>query len=156
MRFYIEIPDDALAGLGFPALELHRILTGYFGGPPELIHVLVLTDEAVPDRDAPGKARREGPDTARAARLAVLPRSGTQRRKALRAVCARYTTAGEGLIDEEIESRCGFAGHVPRRLELVEGGWLIDSGERRPTRAGSPATVWVPTEKALRWWKNDA
>lgn len=30
-----------------------------------------------------------------------------------------------------------------RRGELVTGGWVIDSGRRRPTRSGQPAVVWV-------------
>jgi hypothetical protein len=37
----------------------------------------------------------------------------------------------------------------PRRVELVEGGWVEDSGERRPTRSGMDAVVWRGTDKVL-------
>lgn len=38
----------------------------------------------------------------------------------------------------------------PRRVELVKGGWIRDSGKTRKTHSGSEATVWIVTEKGSR------
>jgi hypothetical protein len=100
--------------------------------------------EAVPNAPGPGKVRANSPDTSRAARLDAAPRSGTQRERVLRAVLEAPAT------DEELELRLGLT-HTPRRLELVEGGWVTDSGIRRPTTRRSDAIVWQATEKARDW-----
>lgn len=121
--------------------------------PGSAVNVADVLLEDRPDLDGPGKVRREGPDTARAARLAAVPRSGSQRRRVLVFLLSR---AERGATDEEIETNCGLGGHTPRRLELVEGGWAIDSGERRLTTHGSKATVWVATEKSVAWLKSSA
>lgn len=114
---------------------------------PRLFNPDAPLPQPLADPDRPGgKARREGADTSRAAQLAVMPRAGTQRRRILELI-ARL---GHGLTDEEIVARTGLVPNTvrPRRVELVEGGWLRDSRERRLTRAGHPAIVWVLTEQA--------
>ena len=49
--------------------------------------------------------------------------------------------------DEEIQQRLSLAGSTqrPRRVELVRGQLLRDSGKRRPTSRGELAVVWEPT-----------
>lgn len=97
----------------------------------------------------PGKARRDHPATSRAAALAIAPRTGTQRRKVLNAIAYKPRT------DEELQAdlRMNANSERPRRVELVEGGWIKDSGLRRPTAAGGESIVWalareVPAEAA--------
>lgn len=57
-----------------------------------------------------------------------------------------------GRTDGEIEQMAGLAGNTvrPRRVRLVEKGLVRDSGARRRTPSGRPATVWVLTEHARR------
>ena len=101
-------------------------------------------------RPEPGKARRDGSATSKAAALSVAPRTGTQRRRVLDAIAA-----SGGLTDEEIQARLAMnpSTQRPRRVELVEGGWIKDSGARRPSSSGRESIVWelarpLPTEEA--------
>lgn len=52
-----------------------------------------------------------------------------------------------GSTDEEGDDALDLGGSTyrPRRVELVEKGWVADSGKKRPTRSGRMATVWVAT-----------
>ncbi len=81
----------------------------------------------------------EHPPTSHQAADRIRPMSGTQRAEVLRVVAYRDMT------DEEI-------GHLlqmnpssvrPRRGELVDMGWLADSGHRRFTQSGAKAIVWT-------------
>lgn len=93
-----------------------------------------------PDHDAP--------ETQREAAVAVFPRSGTQRWRVLQALAQ----AGSfGATDEEISEKLGMGLNTvrPRRLELHEMGYVIDSGRRRPTALNHLAAVWLITESAL-------
>ena len=104
-----------------------------------------MTDQpSLLDLIGPGKVRHDHPETSRAAAWAVAPRTGTQRRKVLVAIAYKPRT------DEELQADLAMSGNTerPRRVELVEGGWIEDSGERRKTRAGDDAIVWSLTEKA--------
>lgn len=93
--------------------------------------------------------RRDAATTSRKAASRTLLRSGTRRRLVLEAVVESIPS---GMTDDEIGRQLGM-GHQsvgPRRLELVEAGYLEDSGERRPTRySNSQATVWLPTVAGL-------
>jgi hypothetical protein len=90
-------------------------------------------------RPEPGKARRDGAPTSKAAAYAVAPRTGTQRRRVLDAIAHRAST------DEEIQAALRMSGNTerPRRVELVEGGWIRDSGARRKSSTGSASIVWA-------------
>lgn len=92
-------------------------------------------------------------DTERAAALAVMPRSGTQRRKVLEVIAG-----STGLTDFDVQAalRMNPSTERPRRVELVEGGWLKDSGRRRNSPYGQPAIVWELTETGrARWLARD-
>lgn len=95
------------------------------------------------------------PATELASAIAVYPRSGTQRRKVLDAI---HAAGMAGLTDEEISNSLKMLANTerPRRVELEEGGWIMDSGKKRKTEAsGSDAVVWVLTEKGAREWEPD-
>lgn len=80
-------------------------------------------------------------DTSRAAALQQVPRSGSQRMRVLEALAELPAS------DEQLASRLGLAANTirPRRLELFEGGWVCDSGQRAVTRSGARAIVWTLT-----------
>jgi hypothetical protein len=106
-----------------------------------------LWDAALPDpgRDASGLVRNDHPDTARQASWSALPRTGTQRRRVLERIATRPST------DEEIQRALAMSGNTerPRRVELVGGGWIRDSGDRRAyAPGGDPAIVWCLTARA--------
>jgi hypothetical protein len=88
------------------------------------------------------KLSHEPRDTSVLAAWRAWPRSGTQRERVLRWVIDR---GDHGATDDEIQDALRLSGNSerPRRLELVERGWLVDSGRRRPSYSHGPAIVWV-------------
>ena len=129
-------------------------------------HALPDTPEYLPQGDVPpvvpaqemldvdgnraGKAQRPGAaaETQRLAALRVMPHTGTARRRVLDAI---LLATRDGMTDEEIQDMLAMnpSTQRPRRVELVEGGWIEDSGARRPTRSGMDAVVWRGTEKGV-------
>lgn len=96
--------------------------------------------------------RRDAKATSVLAALVTLPRSRTRRYAVLEAIAA----AGEhGRTDDELIGELGIPHQSvgPRRLELVEGGWIEDSERRRPTRTGADAIVWVLTDDGAARWR---
>jgi len=96
--------------------------------------------------------RRDAKPTSRDAGLQAMPRSATRRYCVLEAIAI----AGErGRTDDELIVQLGVPHQSvgPRRLELVEGGWIEDSGQRRRTRTGADAIVWVLTEGGAAKWR---
>lgn len=97
-----------------------------------------------PEGNHPGFAPK-GRATSSAAALRVAPRSGTQRRKIL-----DYVVAHEPCTDEAIQEALGLSGNTerPRRVELVEGGWLTEYGQLGKTGSGAKAILWALTSEA--------
>lgn len=93
--------------------------------------------------------RRAGLSTSRDAAAANAPRAGTQRARILAALAA---TGDNGATDFELSISTGIARHVAakRRGELVDDGFATASGRVRTTDTGSPAVVWVATERGRR------
>ena len=131
---------------------------------PDNVQTIPLSTLSSADVSTVGLSRNAGADTSRAAALAALPRSGTQRRAVLGVfvtgqpvgqVVGEYGFEPEStryeFTDEELKAATGLPANTvrPRRVELVDGGWLMDSGERRPTRSGHDAIVWCLTDKAV-------
>lgn len=54
----------------------------------------------------------------------------------------------EGATIDEMERALELPGNTvrPRRVELEERGWVVDSTRRRPTQTGKLAIVWVVPE----------
>ncbi len=98
------------------------------------------------------KLRHEASDTELAAAQRTLPKLGSQRRTVLEAIRRggvvldddkiRVGYRQTGATDREVALMTGLAENSvrPRRLELVEAGWVRDSGRRR-----NGMTVWETT-----------
>jgi hypothetical protein len=91
------------------------------------------------------------PETERLSALGQWPKTGTDRRRVLDFIGGR---GDHGSTDEEasIEIPMRLYTAAPRRNELVNGGWVEDSGRRRNTTTGTSATVWVLTEAGRAEW----
>lgn len=94
------------------------------------------------------KVRNDARDTARAAALAALPTAGQNRRRVLDAIAGSGVHL-PGMTDREIAEATGLPENSvrPRRVELVEGGWIEDSGGRRDHGGRTPWAVWKLTDK---------
>lgn len=79
--------------------------------------------------------------TSKAAAGLIEGKALTLRRAVYWALC----DAPGGLTDEEGQIETGLVGNTyrPRRVELVEGGVVVDSGLTRKTRSGRAAVVWI-------------
>ena len=88
-----------------------------------------------------GKVGATHPDTSVEAAHRIEPRSGTQRQYVLAELSTSYPG---GMTDEELQGELEMnpASQRPRRGELVEQGWIEDSGQRRKTASGMDAIVW--------------
>jgi hypothetical protein len=105
-----------------------------------------------PDTPGAGSARLGARAASRSAALLAEPHTGTNRRAVLDAVAAvARDVRTVGLTDVEIQRATGLSPNSarPRRVELVNGGWLADSGRTRE-HYGREHTVWVLTDKAAR------
>ncbi len=91
------------------------------------------------------------PETSHQAAMRARPTSGTQRKAVLDLLKNAYP---DGYIDEEMVQILGMNPNSqrPRRGELVEDGWSIDSGLRRLTSYREEAIVWryVPWSEWLK------
>lgn len=104
-----------------------------------------------------GGQRQGGHDTSAAALALVAPKVGTQRALVLEAVrhderrmVERWGTSEyAGLTDVDLMSETGLPANSlrPRRVELVDQGWLEDSG-RRLLHNRREHVVWTLTEAA--------
>lgn len=99
-----------------------------------------LTEEAA-------KVAGDARETSRLAALKARPRSGTIRQRVLEAL-----VVNGGMTDDELVQFLRIPGNTvrPRRLELVEGEWVQDSGRRRRNEFGNDCIVWSATEKARK------
>lgn len=88
------------------------------------------------------KVRHDAKETSRIAALRVVPNSASQRGRVLAAI---RSAGASGYTDDEVSSTLRMSPNSvrPRRLELVEGGWVIDSGKQRDSFYGNPAIVWI-------------
>lgn len=100
-----------------------------------------------PRENTEGRAHTDGHVTERAAATRVIPRTGTQRMLVLTAI---ETRDPNGITDEEISVWPGISdtAHRTRRKELVDGGWVMDSGRTGRTESGSDSILWILTPDA--------
>lgn len=83
--------------------------------------------------------------TSKAAALNAEPTAGTKRAIALAFLRGR---GAQGATDEEMQELIPLTPNTqrPRRVELVKGKFVVDSGRTRKTRGGDEAVVWVAVE----------
>lgn len=86
--------------------------------------------------------RANAKDTSRKAGEDALGRAGSQRRAIYNEV---FLAGSQGLTVDELRERLNMppTSVSARVTGLQQDGWLVDSGQRRPTRYGSDAIVWV-------------
>lgn len=98
-------------------------------------------------KDRVGKARHDHPDTSHEAARLVAPKSGTARQRVLAAIAKADP---RGITDEGIQRVLGMnpSTERPRRVELVEEGWVTDSGERVREKERASMILWVLTDQA--------
>lgn len=107
-----------------------------------------------PGQDTVGKFHGPAsgaPATERASAIAEFPRTGTKRLAVLEAL---VVAGSHGLTDYEGAKTTGIYlyTYAPRRVELVEYGWIEDSGRRRPAGSGKLAAVWRLSEQGRAEW----
>jgi len=90
-------------------------------------------------RPAPWQAHSK---TSRAAAIAAEPTAGTKRAMLLAFLRGR---AEQGATDEEMQLEVPMAANTqrPRRVELIEGRHITNSGRTRKTIGGQEAVVWI-------------
>jgi hypothetical protein len=95
-----------------------------------------------PAANTVGKMPTGPQPTTKAAALKVLPRTGTQRAEVLDAIIG---AGAYGMTDAELQRALGMNPNTerPRRVELVEGGWIADSGQRRASAGADLSIVWT-------------
>lgn len=99
-----------------------------------------------------------GPHTSRSAPETSLEAAGkiAGHLGSIRARVLRYADrAGPaGFIDEELialvaDPKIGDRSVRPRRTELTDENWIVDSGRRRPNRDGNNCVIWVHRNHAI-------
>lgn len=96
--------------------------------------------------------RRDAKPTSVMAALLTLPRTRTKRMAVLEAIA---WAGEEGCTDDELYAILGVGPNTvrPRRVELLDAGWIEDARRRRKTSTGADAIVWVLTEQGATKWK---
>jgi hypothetical protein len=96
---------------------------------------------------SPRPAYQAHSKTSKAAAFNAQPKSGTKRAILLDFIQRQRHL---GATDEEMQSSLPMNPNTqrPRRVELVQGLWVVDSGRTRKTMGGDEAVVWVATEFA--------
>lgn len=94
------------------------------------------------------KAQQHSPTSVAAAEHAE-PKAATLRRVVLDYIRSQ---GRDGATDEQVQNALSMnpSTQRPRRVELVEGGLVCDSGVTRKTQSGRSAVVWVAVEFSRR------
>lgn len=104
-----------------------------------------------PTRNRAGAAHAKAGPTERKAAYLQAPKSGTARAKVLAAFINDWKAGGDGMIDEDVDARTGLGLYTaaPRRLELVQDGWLRASGSYGRTKKAQPSIKWELTPEGV-------
>lgn len=142
------------------------------GRPPDLSYVIRVACRLYANRelgrpelelvalDAEPRSRSRGPATSRRAARNAWPRARSQRRRALELIAEQGPV---GMTGDELDRRLGGYNGRRRLSELKAGGWvrvkelgkrvegrMVWTPERRATRLGAKADVYVLTPAAQR------
>ena len=106
-------------------------------------------DDARRNLEGAGAAGRR--PTSIAAAHTDLPAKRTHRYDVIKHVVARHRFANTGMTTDEIEKLTGKSHQsISSAVNHCEAaGWIKDSGERRKTKFGREAIVYVPTDLAV-------
>lgn len=98
-----------------------------------------------------GAFHANGQPTERTAAELQRVNSGTKRAQVLGCFITDHRNGGDGLMDEDLAERFGIYRDTagPRRLELVNMGYLRASGRQRRTSRNTPSIVWELTDAAI-------
>lgn len=103
--------------------------------------------------DAPDGApvSAKAPKTAKDAAVEFQPLAGALAMSVFDMIASANLAGARGYTSDQLEQLMNRQHQsISARLnELRNKGWIMDSGVRRPTRAGRSAIVWEPTEKGL-------
>lgn len=101
-----------------------------------------VIDEAGNERDEPTAPFQRHSDTSREAAFAIDDKLNALQARVLAAIAS---CESHGATDEELQERLALnpSTERPRRIELCDKRFVVDSGRRRLTRAGRRAVVWV-------------
>lgn len=108
---------------------------------------------SLPDPGADRPAMHHDPDpggTETVAAALVRPQAGTMREQVLDLFIQDAEGPDRGFTDPEIAAALEMYQYTaaPRRKELHDMGWVVDSGERRLTVHQRPAIVWKLSARA--------
>jgi hypothetical protein len=83
-----------------------------------------------------------GSETSEAAAESIKPEASRLREIVL---CFIRASGQGGLTDDEMQELIpmGCNTQRPRRVELVNAGYVFNSGRKRKTKSGRDATVWI-------------
>lgn len=141
-------PRPRLHQVGEWCLVHSDIGTGHASTPACILTPLYV--KVLPDPEVVGMARSTSPRTSKAAALSL--KDGTRCRTVLD-LFAKYDPAG--WTNEELQDFLGWVSQslTPRVNNLVNEGYLVDSGHSRPTRSGKEAVIWILTDEGRAKWK---
>lgn len=131
---------DALEGLKRAAAEVAAHL--------EQLRRTAAARDAQVTENREGKLRANASATSARAARNIIPKMGSQRGRVL-----SYIASNNGATDHQISRALGILDSSvrPRRGELLEDGYVIDTGRVREHR-GSEWTVWMPTDLGMDWY----
>ena len=101
--------------------------------------------DKTPEPSLDGPAIKGKKDTSKLAAKKIEPHVKTARRKVLDTFRNYAFDVDEhGFTDSELVKKPGIMQNtlIPRRNELVEQGWIIDTGHRRKNARGNAEIVW--------------
>lgn len=122
---------------GIDALLIQLVLDDFIYQPPQ-------TPKSKIKKSAKELVRRRDPGTSWDAALSITSEKRQELYRILYALLSKHS-----LTDDEIRHRFeannyphSASGLRSRRAELVAAGWVRDSGNKRVSENGHPATVW--------------
>lgn len=88
--------------------------------------------------------RRDDPQTSIAAAKRILPGISSLQYRVYESLLKYFRRTGNGMTDKELERlpefrKCGYSTVRKRRTDLLQKGYVVDSGEKR-----DGLTVWEP------------
>lgn len=157
VRFRVVGEEMVFAGVFDAAGQVYEELAWFpaedaDGRPCRMLRVPFVPGGQVSTPVAERRSHRKDTVAAKKAAQLEFPRQDQQRLRAVLAAFQQdFRDENRGITDEELASRMGLErGQVgPRRLDLVNTGWLAPRGKRQG-KTGAENTVYVLTDGAIK------